>query len=233
MTLEQQPFEYVTRAAPPSLSDAVDSLWLARGTIGYGTERILPTPAPVLLLNLGSAFRVSSASEDHSTARRTAGWLVGPQTRYVRNEPLAETNVLGATLKPWGPGLLFGVSASEVRDRIVDLDLLWGPGLEMVRDRMASITSADARIDAFADELVREAAALTPHDVHEATGRLAVDGASVAVVARELGVSRRHLGRLFDRHVGLTPRTFSRVLRLVARSKPSAAGPACRSPNWR
>jgi len=36
------PFSFLQVPAPPGLADVVETLWVARGTIAYGRERILP-----------------------------------------------------------------------------------------------------------------------------------------------------------------------------------------------
>ncbi len=105
MTPVVPPFSFAQAAPPPPLTDVVDALWVARGTITYARERIMPTTSPVLIINLGSPFRVRASRRDDGDGLRTDGWIVGPQTGYVENIPL---------------------------DRIVDLDLLWGPGGQII-----------------------------------------------------------------------------------------------------
>jgi transcriptional regulator GlxA family with amidase domain len=47
-----------------------------------------------------------------------------------------------------------------------------------------------------------------------AAATLLADGASVADVARRVGLSERQLGRRFQERVGLSPKAFARVRRL-------------------
>jgi AraC-like DNA-binding protein len=219
------PFSFRQVPAPPGLADVVETLWVARGTIAYGRERILPSVRPVLIVNLGSPFRVQASRRREGDGVRVGGWLVGPQSGYVENEPMAETNVVGATLQPWGPAALFGISANELRDRVVDLDLLWGPGLQRLRCGLDECVDASDRIRLLARSLAPRRRSRPPGLVGQAMVRLAQRGAPrVADVSAELEISRKHLSALFGRYVGLSPGTFARVQRFD-RTLQSLVGP--------
>ncbi len=109
-------FSFMQATPLPPLTDLVEAIWVARGTIAYARERIMPTTSPVLIVNLGSPFRVRASRRDDGDGLRTDGWVVGPQTGYVENVPSAETNVVGATLRPWGASVLFGIDTLELKD---------------------------------------------------------------------------------------------------------------------
>lgn len=208
------PFAFEQRAAPPPIADLAESVWTARGTIRYGRERILPTPRPVLVINLGSPFHVRASAEGGVDAVRRAGWLVGPQTRYVENQPLAETDVVGVTLKPWGPAALFDLSADELADRVVDLEAVWGPGFEQLRERLAGLDVPAERRALVARALAARRRHGPPRAVDFAADGLASGRLyRVAMVTDELRISRKHLNHLFDRYVGLPPRAYARVHR--------------------
>ncbi len=223
------PFSFAQAAPPPPLTDLVDALWVARGSIAYTRERIMPTTSPVLIINLGSPFRVRASRRDDGDGLRTDGWIVGPQTGYVENIPLAETNVVGATLRPWGASVLFGIDTMALKDRIVDLDLLWGPGLGRLRERLDRTPDAQGRIRALADSLTARRSVGPPRRVVYAVAQLAPPVAtSVSRVSAELEVSRKHLNALFGRYVGLSPRTYRRVQRFN-HALQGLAGPESRS----
>jgi AraC-like DNA-binding protein len=230
-------FRFTSIAAPASLADVAEAIWTARGTISYGKERILPTAKPVLLINLGSPFRVRASNDPDRHALRMKGWLVGPQTGYVENEPLAETDVVGATLRPWGPMALFDVSGHELRDRIVDLDAIWGWDLDRLRERLHGLVEPGARMALMCRVLTARRTLSPPPKVDLAAHRLALDPASsVSALTSELEISRKHLSALFGRYVGLPPGAFARVHRfnralqsLALASPPSLAQIALRN----
>src|SRR5206468_2173450 len=71
--------------------------------------------------------------------------------------------------------------------------------LDAVEDALRSIlgeAKADPRVDAAVDAIIRSG------------GRVSIES-----VAEMSGVSRQHLARAFAHHVGVTPKTFARVMR--------------------
>jgi AraC-like DNA-binding protein len=120
------------------------------------------------------------------------------------------------------PESVFGTPASAIADRIVPLEELWGAAARRLVDRLSSardmIDAAAVLEMAIAD---RSAAARVRGGrgdrddraqlVLNAAARLS--GASVNAVATGLGVSERHLRRVFREAVGVSPKAFTRLTR--------------------
>jgi AraC-like DNA-binding protein len=117
---------------------------------------------------------------------------------------------------PGGAYPFFGVPVCTLGDRLVSLEELWGE----------DATRLLARIDDEPRDAVRAVeAALTdrlrrhPYDpagampARAAVGRIAGGQWSIGEVARDLGVSGRHLRRSFLAAVGMGPKTFARIVR--------------------
>ncbi|HTJ84672.1 MAG TPA: helix-turn-helix transcriptional regulator, partial [Polyangiaceae bacterium] len=115
-----------------------------------------------------------------------------------------------------------GAPASELAGRIVALEDLWGePAARRVLEQMAGardVVEAAAALDRAIAERVATAAA------SRRLGSLALDAAgqlrsasftaaSVSAVAEELGVSERHLRRVFRDAFGVAPKTFAKLAR--------------------
>lgn len=110
---------------------------------------------------------------------------------------------------------VLGVPASALVDRTVSLDDLWGDATTRVLlDRLAStrdLSEATSVLGAAIAE--RRARASGPHV------RLALDAAdrlthsSVNVVAGDLGISERHLRRVFRETVGVSPKAYAKLTR--------------------
>jgi AraC-like DNA-binding protein len=127
---------------------------------------------------------------------------------------------------------LFGVPAAELAGRIVPIADLWG-------ERAAS--SFFQRLHAAPD--VKEAAQVLeqtigerlaeprPKDARARLAHLATDRlahGNVTAVAAELGVSERHLRRVFRETIGVSPKTFAKLTRFeraleAARAEPNAS----------
>jgi AraC-like DNA-binding protein len=126
---------------------------------------------------------------------------------------------------------VFGVFGHELAGRIAPLESLWGEEAALtLRERLASAADpaeAAVLLDAAVAERVdaNDAGDYGGSLVAEAARRLPY--ASVRTVADGLGVSERHLRRLFGRVVGMSPKQFERIARFEralrsARTEPGA-----------
>ncbi len=112
---------------------------------------------------------------------------------------------------------LFGVTAGAVAGHIVSLDELWDAGttrhlyarLAEARDTVAAATILDS---VLAERLARAES----HDAHVRLAARAAEklaSTSVSSAALELGVSERHLRRVFREMVGVSPKEFAKLTR--------------------
>lgn len=112
---------------------------------------------------------------------------------------------------------VLGVRASALAGRIVALEDLWGDAAtRRLLDRLAGARDA---IDAAAllESVIIERLAIAGG--RRPGAQLALDAAGrllrgkVYAVAADLGVSERHLRRVFREHVGVSPKAFARLVR--------------------
>jgi AraC-like DNA-binding protein len=126
--------------------------------------------------------------------------------------------MVGVYFKPAGASVFLDLPSSEVTDRVVALDDVWGTP---ARDLAAELDELDEaeRIDRFERALVRRLArhrpVATSIDIqglaawaNRSRGRV-----SVSQLADAAGVSRQHLGRTFRDFVGVSPKVFLRLAR--------------------
>lgn len=112
---------------------------------------------------------------------------------------------------------VLGVRGSEIAGRIVMLDELWG-GAEARRfgERLARARDG-VELAAIVDDAI--AARLARAHLPSLPSRVALEAAAkltqarVSDVAGELGVSERHLRRLFRDRIGMSPKAFARLAR--------------------
>jgi AraC-like DNA-binding protein len=137
-----------------------------------------------------------------------AGADTGP-----RNVPLtARARSSGIRFRPGAAGAVLGLPASELRDREVRAELVWGARGARLEEAVASAGPA-RRLELLADA-VAERDAAPDRLVIAATRRLALPGATVAGVAATLGISERQLHRRVLAAVGYGPKMLARVARL-------------------
>jgi AraC-like DNA-binding protein len=112
---------------------------------------------------------------------------------------------------------VLGVPASAIAGRIVALEDLWGDAAtRRLCDRLAA---ARDTVDAAAILESAIAERVASADGRRARARLALDAAdrltsaNVNAVADDLGVSERHLRRIFREALGVSPKAFAKLTR--------------------
>jgi AraC-like DNA-binding protein len=143
-------------------------------------------------------------------------WVMGPRTRALFKTATGVARAVIVELKPGWAVPLLGVTASELVDRHVSLDELWGRAGAELRDDLVALHDP-ARVVArlagvFAQRLERS---------HDTSSRLARQAAQlfdgidrVDDVAARLGITTRHLRRVFVESVGIGPKDYLRCIRL-------------------
>lgn len=122
-----------------------------------------------------------------------------------------------ARLQLGAPESVLGVPASALSGRIVPLEELWGVAAarQLVDWLAAARDTAHAALvleGALAERLGTTGAFSTPTRIALEAAQRLID-ARVNTVAGTLGVSERHLRRVFRETVGISPKTFAKLAR--------------------
>lgn len=150
--------------------------------------------------------------------RRADITVVGPRTRALLKDATHFSHAVEIELAPGWSGPVLGVPASALTNTFVDLESLWGPeGEDLVGDVLHAEDAAEV-LERF-DKAVRRRGVTLNEPASARLARRALtsirtDGARVQHVADRLGVSTRHLRRVFAEHVGVSPKSFARAMRL-------------------
>ena len=142
---------------------------------------------------------------------------LGGRQRVHRKLLRGGQRVAGARLRLGTTEAVLGVPASALTGRLVALEELWGAaGTRRLCDRLADARDT-VEAAAILESAIAERLALTNS---QATGTRLVlaaadrlTSANVNAVADELGVSERHLRRLFRETTGVGPKTFAKLAR--------------------
>jgi AraC-like DNA-binding protein len=209
-------FAFTERRPGGRLGRYVESIWHARGRIGYARERIAPTGSTVAGVVLGPPIRQTPASGPALLA--VEGFLIGPHDRPLVNEPTGLTHCVGVVTTPVGCRAVFGVDPAPLRGRAVELATAW-PAARALRADLLTLDDGDAMLGRTEDVL-RAGLDESDRGLDRCVAAVAAleerPARPIAELAAELGVSHGHLDRVFTRIVGLSPRTLARVLRVRA-----------------
>lgn len=202
----------------PDLADAVECYWEGWGDMPPLTEKILPRPGVELMFNLKGRHIVRELDGRHIGADYHGGWLSGLQRRYMLIETTGGSHFVAARLKPWGAWRLLREPMREVSCRVPLIEDIWGNDATRLSARLAGAPNLYARFDLLEDHLRRRIDFQRRCDpgVIEASRRMigSQGRTKISTLCRALGTSRVTLSRKFREQVGLTPKTYSRVVRI-------------------
>ena len=182
-------------------------------------ESALPDASVELYFNLGPRGRHVFGSTLPSLLPRRAAWVLGARdSPLLIEKEVRDCNIVGIRLHPWMAECVLGVPASELRGSMVDLDTLWGTDVDAIRNALHEMPDPAARI-----ALVERAVATRARSRMTGEARVAahlcqaaerdVHG-TVAALAAAHGLTHRRVIEIFDRTVGLKPKSYARVRRL-------------------
>src|SRR5262245_34778528 len=127
---------FMTRPASPPLVDFVERIWLLSDVSAHDRERILPSGILELVVNLAEdEIRIYDPRSDHVT-HYSGAVVSGAYSRSFGIDTREHESIIGVHFKPGGAFPFLGVPASELTDRHVDLEALWGSYARDLRERL-------------------------------------------------------------------------------------------------
>jgi AraC-like DNA-binding protein len=142
------------------------------------------------------------------------GVIGGARASFYARDITGPSRAIGATLRPGAAQALFGPSAVEFANRHTRLDDLWGTQAEALRARLIELSQPHLQLELFEMHLMMRLPQVKGIHPAVAQALAEIHGADVRALVSRSGVSHRRFIELFSREVGLTPKRFSRVLRL-------------------
>jgi len=211
--------QYLTHVPRPPLSQFVHLLWLYEGyTQPHTKERVLPTGEMQIVINLLEDKTCIYDRADTDRCQTFSGSLLsGAHSEYQVISTAMQAFVIGVCFKPSGAFPFLRMPAGELRDTSVSLDTLWGRAAMDLRDRLLEAPTHRHRFEILQQVLLAE---LTrSFDCHAAVGfalrRFMAEpqGATVAGVTDQIGLSPKRFIQVFRDETGFTPKVFCRIRR--------------------
>lgn len=178
-------------------------------------RRELPTLEVPVIISFGAPIRVFRAG-GADTWTDLGSFAAGAHDSFVLVETAASAGIqIDFTLL--GIHLFLGRPLSDLRNRCVGLDDLFGPSASSLTARLQDAADWDTRFDIVDREIARrlDAACAPANEVLWTWRRIIQSGGRLPVgaLAEETGWSQKHLISRFTEHIGLTPKVTSRVVR--------------------
>jgi AraC-like DNA-binding protein len=201
----------------PRLAEIVTSMWFGEGRVAYQRDRILPSGQSQLLINLGPPqYRIESGPPEVRVPFVDV-WYSGLHQGPIDTEAPHGNALLGVAFTARGTFPWLGERMDALSDRIIALADTLGDAALRLRERLLNTPSLEARFHCVERWLIArlESRAIVHPAVRWAVDRIAATGGRLSIeeLAIATGFSRRHLGNLFQRQVGLTPKALARVHR--------------------
>ena len=211
--------QYVSRVPRLPLRALIDDLYYLEGAPPYARLVLPPMPGALLIVNLGQPFRLRSGS-DPEPAEYADGCVVTVPTRALEFGYPPRTRSVGVHLKPWGLAPFLPVPATELRDRPVTLEQVWGRAATTeLRDRLATADTPHEMLVLLEHELVRRLSAAPGLGlVRQTSSVLATTRGAVPIgdLTAATGVSSTHLAHRFKQLIGVPPKRLARTYRFAA-----------------
>ncbi len=181
-------------------------------------ERFLPDGHIELVIDLRESTNYWCL-EDNYAAMQTVrgGWISGVHRRFITIEAAQGASMLVVRFRPGCISSLLGIPAVEIAGQVVPMDALWGNNFQGLRQQLLeAVAPADkfARLEAFFLKKLRKAEPANPVIDFALERLFSLDtGAGIAAIAEKSGYSHKHFVSLFYKHVGISPKAYSRVLK--------------------
>lgn len=182
-----------------------------------GTHRGLPSPYLTFIISVDEPVDIARMPGGAQTPGRLQAFVGGLHATPASIRHDGFQHGLSLELTPLGARSLLGLPAGELADTVVHLDDVLGPSALGLVDRLASAAGWRERFAILDEVLVQRLrdGCAPPQEVMRAWQRLLASGGTVetGALAVDVGYSRRHLGALFRRELGLPPKVAARVVR--------------------
>lgn len=201
------------------LAGFVQSLWSYEGdTPLHARERRLPAGSVELVINLREdVVQVYDRQDTNKLQNFRSGVISGPYSTFFVIDTSCMTSMIGVNFKPGGASPFFPLPVSELHNRHVSLETLWGTSAAELREQLLSVDTAQARFSLLEQSLLAHVSRplLWRPAVAFALAELQTFAytRTISEVIEQTGLSARHFIQIFNDAVGLTPKQFSRVRR--------------------
>jgi AraC-like DNA-binding protein len=181
-------------------------------------DRFLPNGDTEILISFHDAPQ--HIYDNHTLGEIQAcrhAWASGLRTAPITIPSGSGAAMMVIAFKKGRAAPFFPFPMSEIADRVVDADLVWGRDFGYLREQLLATKSVNMRFQVVEEFLLgkfRSRLAINPcvaFAVREMTNQ--PEQISIAGMNKRIGYSQKHFTELFRRHVGVTPKSYLKIMR--------------------
>ncbi len=203
----------------PSLTNHIKCYWMLNSSepqfIGK-SQQFLTEGGVELTVNLADPFSIHDENDSHMNFQ--GGCVIGPMTKAKYVQTTGNNSLNGVCFLPGSASQFFQFPTIELTDRFIEIKDLWGMiGDELVtnlQNRRLQIQDRIKVLDACLVSMFRKKI-INNFSFEKALNIIIKFKGQIPIyrVAQATNISRRQLERKFKERIGISPKTFSRLLR--------------------
>jgi AraC-like DNA-binding protein len=204
------------------LGQYVDSMvYFEKPAFDHTLDRFLPDGNTELLIDLTDGVQHIYDNEKLTTHQTCQlAWVSGIRTSPITIPSGKNSRMLVVTFRKGGARSFYDVPMHELTNHVVPADAIWGHRILSLRENLLEQTSPQAMFSKLEDFLLTIAGdRLVVNSAEDyasfATGQILAHPSELTMqnLSRQIGFSQKHMIKIFKDHVGLSPKSFLRVIR--------------------
>lgn len=184
----------------------------------HGFDRFLPNGDTEILIDFHDTpqFIYDNTSLKEIQACNRV-WASGLRTEPITIPAGNKSEMMVISFKKGMAAPFFPFPMNEIADAVVDADLVWSTDFGLLREQVLATKDISERFRIVEDFLIREfqsQMAINPcvaYAIREMTER--PDAVNIARLNGEIGYSQKHFTEMFRRQVGVTPKSYLKIMR--------------------
>jgi AraC-like DNA-binding protein len=215
---------YIEQRPSPALAQHLECLWFISATDSSpeagASESVFPDGCIEWIFHLGAPFQRSITTGTNGTAseweRQPRSFVVGELTRFLLLQPTGDVAVMGVRFRPGGAYRFLPFPLCEFADSTVATGDIWGRKGTYLEEAVLEARNNTQRQQLVEEFLLQQLITTAPRPRFEAAVKEIIrtrGQTRVHEVANGVGWSSRQLERNFRISVGLSPKSFSRIIR--------------------
>ena len=181
--------------------------------------RLIPFGQVSMLFLLGDAHGYNLTGPEETMRETQNAFMVGQFTKPIWLKFSGHTHLIKIQFKPSGIQQLIPVDMKEFTNvPSIELEALWGNSVNFLIEQLYNTKSDVAKINILDQYLEHKLLPQNPQadyiDFTIEQLKINKGNLNVGALENKLGISSRHLERLFLKRVGLSPKELSKIIRL-------------------